>query len=86
VDLMLQFRFERGGDGTKRYRKLKRGQRAHLDLIRSKYDTARRWWLEEMRHWGGEAEETISVRLMPILLGQKIKKIYTVDSADTNGL
>jgi hypothetical protein len=83
---MLQFRFERGGDGTKRYRKLKRGQRAHLDLIRSKHDTARRRWLEERWYWGGEGEETISVRLMSILLGRKIKKIYTIDSADTNGL
>jgi hypothetical protein len=33
---------------------------------------------------GGEREETMLVRLTQILLGQKIKKIYTVDSIVTN--
>jgi hypothetical protein len=30
VDSMLQFRFKRGGDGTKRCQKVKRRHRAHL--------------------------------------------------------
>jgi hypothetical protein len=33
----------------------------------------------------GTEEETMTVGLTQILLGQKIKKIHTVDSADTNG-
>jgi hypothetical protein len=40
---------------------------------------------EEMPHWRGEWEETMSIRLTQILLGQKMKKIYAVDSAGTNG-
>jgi hypothetical protein len=41
ADLMLQFQIDRGGDGTKRYRKMKRRQRARLDCIRRKCDTTR---------------------------------------------
>jgi hypothetical protein len=33
----------------------------------------------------GEREETTSVGVTRILLGQKIKKIHVVDSATTNG-
>jgi hypothetical protein len=39
---MLQFWFEMGGDGTKRYRKMKRRRRAHIGSMGSKCDTARR--------------------------------------------
>jgi hypothetical protein len=34
---------------------------------------------------GGGDEETMPILLMRILLGQKIKKIHTVDLAGTNG-
>jgi hypothetical protein len=37
---MLQFRLERGGYGTKRYRKIKRRQRACLDTMGRKRDMA----------------------------------------------
>jgi hypothetical protein len=40
--------------------------------------------LKERRHCGGEMEETIVVGLTRILLGQKMKKTYTFDSAATN--
>jgi hypothetical protein len=42
ADTMLQFRLERGGDGTKRYRKMKRRQGTHLDSTGRKRDTTRR--------------------------------------------
>jgi hypothetical protein len=39
---MLHFRFEMGGDKTKRYQKMKWRQRAHLGSMRIKCDLARR--------------------------------------------
>jgi hypothetical protein len=38
---ILQFRFERGYDGTKRCRKMKRMHRACLDSMGRKHDTMR---------------------------------------------
>jgi hypothetical protein len=38
VDSMLQFRLERGDDGMKHYRKMKRRHRAHLGSIGRKRD------------------------------------------------
>jgi hypothetical protein len=38
TDLMIRFRLERGGDGTKHYQKIKRRHRAHLDSMRRKRD------------------------------------------------
>jgi hypothetical protein len=40
---------------------------------------------EVRRHRGGERKETTSIGLMWILMDQKIKKIHTVNSTDTNG-
>jgi hypothetical protein len=42
VNSIFQFQLERGGDGTKRYRKMKRMQRAYLDSMGRKRDTIRR--------------------------------------------
>jgi hypothetical protein len=42
VDSMLQFWLERGGDGTKRCRKMKRRRRAHLGSMGRKCDTSQR--------------------------------------------
>jgi hypothetical protein len=39
ADLMLQFQLERGGDGTKWCRKMKRRQRAHLGSMGRKRNT-----------------------------------------------
>jgi hypothetical protein len=39
---ILQFQLKRGGDGTKRCRRMKQRQRTHLDLIGRKRDTVRR--------------------------------------------
>jgi hypothetical protein len=39
---MLQFRLQKGGDGTKYYQKIKRMQRAYLSSIEKKCDTTRR--------------------------------------------
>jgi hypothetical protein len=41
VNSMLQFRLERGGDGTKCCRKMQQRQRAHLGSMRRKHDTGR---------------------------------------------
>jgi hypothetical protein len=40
VNSMLQFQSERGGDGTKRYRKIKWRQRTRLGSMERKHDTA----------------------------------------------
>jgi hypothetical protein len=40
VNSMLQFRLERGGDGTKCCRKMQQRQRAHLGSMRKYRDTA----------------------------------------------
>jgi hypothetical protein len=85
VDSIFRFRLEKWGDRTKRCRKLKRSQWACLESMRKKYDTARRRKWGERRYREGEREETMSVGLTRILLGQKINKIRTVDSVDTNG-
>jgi hypothetical protein len=55
VDSMLQFRLERGGDGMKHCQKIKRRQRACLDFMRRKCDTA--WWCDDVnRRRGGIGE------------------------------
>jgi hypothetical protein len=41
ADSMLQFRLERGGDGTKRCRNMKWRQRAHLDSMGKNCDMMR---------------------------------------------
>jgi hypothetical protein len=64
----------------KRCRKMKRRQRVRLDSMRKRCDTV--WWCDDVDRRKGE--ETTTVALMRILLGQKIKKIHTVDSAGTN--
>jgi hypothetical protein len=49
------------------------------------YDVTVWWcWSEEMRHRGGEREETTLAGLTGILLDQKMKKIHVIDSAGTN--
>jgi hypothetical protein len=74
-----------GGDGTKRYWKMKRGQRAHLDSMVRKRDTKRwRGDVSQRRGSTGEGKETTPVGLTRILLDRKIKKIHMVDSAATN--
>jgi hypothetical protein len=82
---MLQFWLERGGSEA---------------LLEDEADVASSYWLNGKEEWHsatvwrhrtgesrhrGEREETMTVGLTQILLGQKIKKIHTVDSADTNG-
>jgi hypothetical protein len=42
VDSMLQYRLERGGDGMKRCRKMKRRQRARLGSMGRKRDMVQR--------------------------------------------
>jgi hypothetical protein len=84
ANLMLQFRIEKGGYGTKCYRKMNRRQRAHLGSMRMKCDTARWRRLEERRHRGGKREETMWFELTQILLGKKIKKIHVIDSVAIN--
>jgi hypothetical protein len=54
---MLQFQFEKGCDRTKRYRKMKRMQRAHLDLMGMKLDTAQRRDDVGQRRYGTEEEK-----------------------------
>jgi hypothetical protein len=63
VDSILQFRLERGGDGMKCCRKMKRRQRARFELMGRKRDTTWRRQPEERWHRGGEREETMPVGL-----------------------
>jgi hypothetical protein len=63
ANLMLYFQLERGGDGMKCYRKLKRRQRARLGLMGKKHYTTRRRRPEERRHRGGKMEQTTLVGL-----------------------
>jgi hypothetical protein len=81
---MLPFQLEMGGDGMKHYQKMKWRQRAHFDSMEK--SVTRRGDIGRRRGGtgGGEREETTPVGLKRILLGQKLKKIYVVDSADTN--
>jgi hypothetical protein len=84
---IVWFRLERGDDGTKHYRKMKRRQRACLGSMARKCDMARpcndvgqsRGSTRE-----GKREETMLVGLTRILLGQKMKKIHAVNLAGTN--
>jgi hypothetical protein len=85
ADSMLYFQLKRGGDGIKCCQKMKRRQRAHLDLMRRKRDMTWRRWSEEKRHRGRKREEITPVDLARILLGQKIKKTHADNSAGTNG-
>jgi hypothetical protein len=59
---------------------MKGRQRVRLDSMRKRCDTA--WWCDDVGRRKGE--ETTTVALMRILLGQKIQKIHAVDSAGTN--
>jgi hypothetical protein len=61
VDLMLQFRLERGDDMMKHCRKMKRRHRAHLDLMRRKRDTVRRYDDVDRRR-GGAGEGKVRRR------------------------
>jgi hypothetical protein len=54
ADLMLRFQLERGGDGTKRCRKMKQRQRARIGSMRMKRDMTHR--PEERRHWRGKGK------------------------------
>jgi hypothetical protein len=80
-DSILWFWFKRGDD------EMKRRRQARLCFMGRKCDMAR-WRGDVSRRrvdtQGGERDETMLVRLTQILLGQKIKKIYTVDSIVTN--
>jgi hypothetical protein len=70
----------------KRCRNMKQRQRqARRGSMKRKRGTAWRHRPEGRRHQRGEMGETTLVGLTQILLGQKIKKIYAVDSAVTNG-
>jgi hypothetical protein len=89
---MLRFRLEREGDGMKHWWKMKRNQRAHLDFMGGKRDTAqqrgdvdrRRDDTREERR-GDTREETPPFGLTQILLGQKMKSTHAIDLATTNG-
>jgi hypothetical protein len=66
ADSMLEFRLERGDDEMKRYRKMKQRQRARLDSMERKHDTAR--WRDDVgRRRGstgeGKREKTTPIRL-----------------------
>jgi hypothetical protein len=57
MDLMLRFRLEMRGDGTKCCQKMKQSQRAHLDSMRSKRDTTQQHDDVSRRRYGtGEGE------------------------------
>jgi hypothetical protein len=56
ADSMLQFRLERGGDGTKRCRNMKWRQRAHLDSMGRNCDMMR-WRGDIDSRRGGTVEE-----------------------------
>jgi hypothetical protein len=87
VDSMLQFWLERGVDGTKRCQKMKWMQQTHLGSMGMKRDMSWRCGgISRVRsHRGGEREETTTVGLTRILLGQKMKKIHAVNSVASNG-
>jgi hypothetical protein len=55
VDSMLHFQLEREGDVIKRYRKMKRMQRAHLGSIGRKHNTVR--WCDDNGWRRGDTEE-----------------------------
>jgi hypothetical protein len=55
TDSMLRFQLERGGDGSKRYQKMKRRQRARLGSMGRKRDTTR--WRDDVgQRRGGVGE------------------------------
>jgi hypothetical protein len=89
VDSMLQFWLERGGGEMKCYQKMKQRQRAHLGSMERKRDTA--WQHDGMTMLvRGEVAPGRGKRGVDAswaytnLTGQKMKKIYVVDSAATN--
>jgi hypothetical protein len=61
ADLMLQFQLERGGDGTKWCRKMKRRQRAHLGSMGRKRNTMR-WRGDVAQRRGVTREEKVRRR------------------------
>jgi hypothetical protein len=71
---------------TKRYQMMKQRRQTWLHG-KEAWHNAVEWRCqpEERHHWGGEMEEMMLVGLTRILLGQKMKKIHTVDSASTDG-
>jgi hypothetical protein len=87
ANLMLQFQLERGGDRKRCCWKMKRRQSSSWLNEKKVWHSVMVWRhrSEKRRHRGGKREETMSARLTRILLDQKIKKIYTVDSVGTNG-
>jgi hypothetical protein len=88
ADLMLQFWLKIGGGGTKHCRKMKRRQRAHLDSMGRKRDTARRCDDVSRRRGGtreGKGRDDAS-RADANLTGPKNKKNpHAVNSVGTNG-
>jgi hypothetical protein len=67
---------------------MKRRQRSRFDLMGRKRDTVQRRDDDGRRRHGteeGKREKMTPVGLTRILLGQKIKKIHTIDLVGTNG-
>jgi hypothetical protein len=88
ADSMFRFWLERGDDGTKRCRKMKRRQRSRFGSMGSKCDTTRRRDDINQRRGGtGEGKERRRRQLgwRESYWVKKIKKIHVVDSAVTNG-
>jgi hypothetical protein len=52
---ILQFRLERGGDGTKYYREMQQRQQAHLGSMERKRDTV--WWNDNVGQKRGDTRE-----------------------------
>jgi hypothetical protein len=88
ADFMFQFQLERRGDGKKRYRKMKRRQRAHLSSMRRKRVTARRRDDVGRRRGStgkGKGGYDASWAYVNITGLKKKRKIMWVDSAAING-
>jgi hypothetical protein len=86
ADSMLWFLLDRGSDETKRCRKMKRRQRAHLGSMRRKRDMARQHG-DVGRRRGGTEEGKWRRRCSwadTNLTGENEKKNHTVDLAATN--
>jgi hypothetical protein len=83
---IFRFWLKRKGHGTKRCWKMKRRQWVHLNCIGKEARhgaTAWRRRSEKRWHREGKREEMPPIGLTWILLDQKLKKIYAVDSAAT---
>jgi hypothetical protein len=88
TDSILQFQLERGGNGTKHCRKIKRRQQACLDSMERKRDTV---WRHDNIDWRrgnteeGKGGDDASWTNTNLTGPKKMKKIQTVDSVATNG-